>query len=50
MGVQMVPLTPDSAGPKGQLNLELIYEVIVFLPKCNPKITKISALPYKQGS
>ena len=29
---------------KGQFNSEWIYEVL-FLPKCQPKITKISALP-----
>ena len=29
---------------KGQLNSEWIYEVIVFFPKCQQKITKISAL------
>ena len=34
---------------KVQLFSEWIYEVIVS-PKCKPKIKRIPALPYKQGS
>ena len=38
----------ENVDVKGQLNSEWIYEVIVS-PKMQPKITRISALPYKQG-